>query len=682
MMNKKRFKLPRLLIALTLVLTLSMSNIAVFAEPDVYHDVTDIPVEENHIDVILENISSQYVESHDGWVLMDMAAYRSYNLDTSNITSHDARQAYIDYAISVVKDYTKAGEYATPDAEYAKAIITLQSLGVDPQNLFAAETDAPLNAVIKLINTDTTSIYSAAYVLPALMQGDYDTSSKENTLIEFILNEQDKASGAWGYEWDGFFHPDLDGTAMLIAALAPYHHSNDDVKQALSLALRWLMDQPRTGGVFHGWNDEPSANSTAMVIISLCSLGVDPKEEIDALLSLVNSELNGFMAGGETDSVATEQGFRALIAYSHLSRLKKNDNEAIFNIYDFSANALTPGIATEEGSSPGVSAPESDKKITVKFRMEGLGGEIWIKSHNVKIPSDAKVYHVFKKVLDAKGFTYTGADKGYVRSVTNPNGMVLSEYLHGPNSGWLYKVNGNLPAGGLLDQSLKDGDFILWYYTGDWKMDSSAGDYADEPFEDNQSKTEDKVPLALSFSDISKEDWFYNSVKLNFQKGIFTGISENTFSPHLSMTREMFATALWRLAEKPTSDINNGITYDDVPHGMWYSEAIDWVSKEGLMRGFGSETFRPTDAVTREQVAVVLARYIELKELAIKSTPVSKDIIPFKDSKEISSWAIPAVISLHEYGLLNGKAGNRFAPKDKATRAEISVLFQRLTPGQ
>lgn len=47
--------------------------------------------------------------------------------------------------------------------------------------------------------------------------------------------------------------------------------------------------------------------------------------------------------------------------------------------------------------------------------------------------------------------------------------------IKGKNSGWLYKVNGSLPAIPLTSYKLSCGDEILWYYTVDYKQDPAAG---------------------------------------------------------------------------------------------------------------------------------------------------------------------------------------------------------------
>ena len=58
------------------------------------------------------------------------------------------------------------------------------------------------------------------------------------------------------------------------------------------------------------------------------------------------------------------------------------------------------------------------------------------------------------------------------------DGRTLAEFTNGPDSGWLYKVNGILPDKGIRDFALSSQDSIVFYYTDDWTSDPSAGHFA------------------------------------------------------------------------------------------------------------------------------------------------------------------------------------------------------------
>lgn len=50
--------------------------------------------------------------------------------------------------------------------------------------------------------------------------------------------------------------------------------------------------------------------------------------------------------------------------------------------------------------------------------------------------------------------------------------------------------------------------------------------------------------------------------------------------------------------------------FPDVPNDAWYKEAVDFVSREGLMIGYEDGTFRPNDSLTRAEAAEILMRVL------------------------------------------------------------------------
>ena len=449
-------------------------------------------VGKDSIDLLLENISAGMMNASGEWQIIGMSAYQKYNQNTANLTSDKARQAYINYAVSVIGDYTKSanGVNANADGEYAKAIIALKSLGINPGVVYPVNSQTPMSAFDKLKNLReeemSALIYTTTspYVLQAFRQTDIDFTEQEGKIIEFLLNEQDK-SGAWGYYYGGF-NADVDTTSTIIASLAPYYLENhSDIVTAVDAALSWLAEQQHGDGTFgFSWDGNvlPSANSTAQAIIAMCSLGIDPDSNdvfaysaIDGLLSFTTSNFDGFTADGIKDDRETWEGFRALIAAAQFYQTTN-----AFNVYDFSGNAVEPGRATGIGVVEPPEDPKSDVSITVSFTLKGLGGQTWIGTKQITVPSDAKIYHLFIKALDDAGYSYIGAGIGYISSITTPSGTALTEFQHGVNSGWVYSLNGDLPVIGMISQGLADGDDVVWYYTSDYKKEPGMDAFDNE----------------------------------------------------------------------------------------------------------------------------------------------------------------------------------------------------------
>lgn len=175
------------------------------------------------------------------------------------------------------------------------------------------------------------------------------------------------------------------------------------------------------------------------------------------------------------------------------------------------------------------------------------------------------------------------------------------------------------------------------------------------------------------FSDVKTTDWFYESVIFVVENGLFNGTSDTTFSPNSSMTRAMFATVLARLDGADLSGYTTS-RFSDVASGQWYTAAIEWAADNSIVSGVGGGEFSPNASITREQMAVMLDRYIQYKNYSL---PQTSSASVFADDEQISSWAKDAVYSIQKAGVITGKPGNLFDPQGTATRVEVATVFAR-----
>lgn len=108
--------------------------------------------------------------------------------------------------------------------------------------------------------------------------------------------------------------------------------------------------------------------------------------------------------------------------------------------------------------------------------LKGGGLTTWISITKVDIETGDTVGTVFKKVLDKNGFTYVGLDSNYISEITKPGTtpIVLAEKDNGPNSGWMYTVNGTHPEVPLNDYVLTAGDVIVFHYTDDYTLEEGS----------------------------------------------------------------------------------------------------------------------------------------------------------------------------------------------------------------
>lgn len=181
---------------------------------------------------------------------------------------------------------------------------------------------------------------------------------------------------------------------------------------------------------------------------------------------------------------------------------------------------------------------------------------------------------------------------------------------------------------------------------------------------------------SMPFVDVRSTDWFFEAVGYVYDKGLMDGTAAGVFSPGGTVTRAMLVTILWRLEAEPA--VEHVMTFSDVPFGAWYTEAVRWAAANGIVDGCDSHTFRPEQAISREQFAAVLWRYVKSKGLDV-SAGENTNLLSCADFAELSEYAIPAMQWACGEGIINGTGdGAALAPGSSATRAEAAAMLMRL----
>ena len=174
------------------------------------------------------------------------------------------------------------------------------------------------------------------------------------------------------------------------------------------------------------------------------------------------------------------------------------------------------------------------------------------------------------------------------------------------------------------------------------------------------------------FDDVRESDWFYGDVEYAHANGLFAGTSATTFGPNAVMTRGMLVTVLGRLYGADQDAHATG-GFGDVAAGQYYTAYVEWAKENGIVTGTGSG-FAPNAAITRQDLAVIVARYAEFAD---ENFPVTLQYTIFADESDIADYAKNAVQTLYNGGVLNGKSGNNFDPRGSATRAELAAVLHR-----
>jgi hypothetical protein len=217
----------------------------------------------------------------------------------------------------------------------------------------------------------------------------------------------------------------------------------------------------------------------------------------------------------------------------------------------------------------------------------------------------------------------------------------------------------------LIPYYLKDGQEIVVKFSimKDDQM-HFVGDNATEYLYKDNSK---------SFSDIENH-WAKEDIDFVTARELMGGTGDGKFGPDTPMTRGMMVTVLGRLWNADSGGITAS-RFIDVSIGSYYAPYVEWAAQNGIVNGIGDNQFAPDQAITREEIAVILADFLEFTNS--KLTEVNKNSDFFSDDSEISLWAKDSVVFMQKTGIITGKLNKLLDPKGIATRAEISIILKR-----
>ena len=178
-----------------------------------------------------------------------------------------------------------------------------------------------------------------------------------------------------------------------------------------------------------------------------------------------------------------------------------------------------------------------------------------------------------------------------------------------------------------------------------------------------------------NFSDVRPSDWYSDAVNYVCKAGLMNGTSNTMFSPNATTSRGMIVTILYRLAGSPDMLENNwGYPYADVDAATYYSTPVYWARVNNLVTGYSDTQFGPDDAITREQLTAILYRYADYLGLDTDTDFIPDKYYDFPDYTTVSRYAANAMSWCVNKGIVNGSNG-KLNPQGTATRAEVATML-------
>ncbi len=177
----------------------------------------------------------------------------------------------------------------------------------------------------------------------------------------------------------------------------------------------------------------------------------------------------------------------------------------------------------------------------------------------------------------------------------------------------------------------------------------------------------------LTFRDIDNCSWAHPAIKNLSENGIINGYDKYRFGPSNNITREQFVKIVVTALNIDTSTSTDA-GFTDVDKTAWYYPYICAAYDNKIVNGETQTVFGVGNPITREQMATIIYRAYSDAGVSFNPTETKR----FSDSSKVSSYAKEAVEKMSSCGVITGMGDGRFAPKDFASRAQASVMIDRV----
>ena len=191
----------------------------------------------------------------------------------------------------------------------------------------------------------------------------------------------------------------------------------------------------------------------------------------------------------------------------------------------------------------------------------------------------------------------------------------------------------------------------------------------------NTISTFDRVQK-YRFTDVPSNFWAYESITKMTKEGLMSGYRNGTFKPNDPLSREE-AASLFSNMIGDTPSIMLASSFSDITSDRWSCLAIESVARANIISGYGDNTYRPEQYMSRQEFAVVADKFLHYQGYRTED-PTALDTIHFSDQKFIAPWAQSSVRELALWGFINYSTKGLFNPEKYITRGEAAEITYRL----
>jgi len=182
----------------------------------------------------------------------------------------------------------------------------------------------------------------------------------------------------------------------------------------------------------------------------------------------------------------------------------------------------------------------------------------------------------------------------------------------------------------------------------------------------------------LSFEDVPLDHWAFYEVGACNMAGIVQGYPDGLYRPDVTVTRDQMAVYIARALAGPTPPAGPAEpTFTDVPTGHWAYDEIEYSVARNIVEGYGDGTYQPTWEVTRAQMAVFVARSVVSPTGEDGLATYTPPAAPTFPDVPTWYWSYKHVEYLAEHNVVSGYPDGTYQPTQYVSRDQMAVYIQR-----
>jgi Tol biopolymer transport system component len=186
------------------------------------------------------------------------------------------------------------------------------------------------------------------------------------------------------------------------------------------------------------------------------------------------------------------------------------------------------------------------------------------------------------------------------------------------------------------------------------------------------------ITAVFGFSDVPCDYWSAAEIGACVDAGVVSGYGDGTYLPEEPVSRAAMAVYLARAEGWVSLDDDMGTApalLSDVPAGHWAGTAILECLANNVVAGYADGTYRPLDSVTRDQMAVYVARAL-VAPAGDPDVPGGPPTPTFPDVP-LDYWAYDHIESCVGQGVVSGFDGGQYHPEGVVSRGQMAVYIAR-----